>query len=152
MHPTTQLGSWFIIYRAKLIWKLLSLEKVELLIGAGDFLFFFFFFDNYFCQLSFIYLFFSAIKKWHTSLILQCLILPRNKKKWFKEFLKRQLEKSYLLIMAESSNQYLRMNFLLVCAMYNSDFDEVLAERLREIFFLIKCIVIKGGLLISLGN
>ena len=85
-------------------------------------------------------------------MILQCLILPRNKKKWFIEFLKRQLEKSYLLIMAESSNQYLRMNFLLVCAMYNSDFDEVLAERLREIFFLIKCIVIKGGLLISLGN
>ena len=54
--------------------------------------------------------------------------------------------------MAESSNQLLRMNFLLVRAMYNSDFDEVLAERLREIFFLIKCIVIKGGLLISLGN
>ena len=85
-------------------------------------------------------------------MILQCLILPRNKKKWFKEFLKRQLGKSYLLIMAESSNQLLRMNFLLVRAMYNSDFDEVLAERLREIFFLIKCIVIKGGPLISLGN
>ena len=33
--------------------------------------------------------------------------------------------------MAESSNQLLRMNFLLVRAMYNSDFDEVLAERLR---------------------
>ena len=55
-------------------------------------------------------------------------------------------------MMTESSNQLLRMNFVLVRAMYNSDFDEVLAEKLREIFFLIKCIVIKGGLLISLGN
>lgn len=75
-----------------------------------------------------------------------------EKKKWFKEFFKRQLEKSYFSMMTESSNQLLRMNFVLVRAMYNSDFDEVLAEKLREIFFLIKCIVIKGGLLISLGN
>ena len=52
-------------------------------------------------------------------------------KNFLKEFIKRELDTSFLLMLSNPNNQILKLEFKLVYSMYHSNFNEILAARLK---------------------
>lgn len=50
-------------------------------------------------------------------------------KYFLKEFIKRELDTSFLLMLSNPNNQILKVEFKLVYSMYHSNFNEILAAR-----------------------
>lgn len=65
-------------------------------------------------------------------MVSQILILSMMKY-FLKEFIKRELDTSFLLMLSNPNNQVLKVEFKLVYSMYHSNFNEILAARLNSL-------------------